>query len=63
MTGFKNTEMIPGTVPRIMPISKLEAFKSFNFSGMMLGVTVSMKVKQKSPHRIQQNNRARVDFV
>ena len=44
---------IPGTVVIIIPNSQFGHPSAFNFSGMMLGTTCSISVKQKSPHSSQ----------
>lgn len=45
-----------GTVDRINPIIQLEHPRDFSFNGSMLGTTVSIRVKQKSPQSSDANN-------
>ena len=42
-----------GAAVRISPISQFGQPRAFIFSGMMLGTTASIMVKQKSPHSSQ----------
>ena len=45
-----------GTVDKIKPIIQFEHPRAFSFKGSMLGTTVSIKVKQKSPQSSDANN-------
>ena len=54
---------IPGTVVIIIPNSQFGHPSAFNFSGMMLGTTASISVKQKSPHSSQAKSAKSPNFV
>ena len=45
--------MTPGAAVRIAPISQFGHPRAFIFSGIILGTTASIIVKQKSPHSSQ----------
>lgn len=47
---------IPGMVVITRDINMLETPRSFNFRGRMLGSTISIMEKQKSPHSSHPNS-------
>src|SRR4051812_8128447 len=51
MIGLIAAAMMLGMVVTMRPRTQLGAPMELSFSGRMLGTTVSMRVKQKSPHR------------
>ena len=52
-----------GIVVRINPSTQFGAPMALNFSGITLGTTVSMSVKQKSPHSKNRNIETSPAFV
>src|SRR5688572_1476037 len=50
MTGLKTVVSRLGTLDIVSAMSMLVAPSSLNLIGMMLGITCSIRVKQKSPH-------------
>ena len=58
MIGFSSTFRTQGTVTRITPRTQFGASSSLSRSGMMLGTTVSIIVKQKSPQSSHMNTHA-----
>ena len=52
-----------GTVDKIKPIIQFEHPKDFSFKGNMLGTTVSIKVKQKSPQSNEANSPTKATLV